>query len=344
MPADSPSAQTLDSFQFTFEAYLDHASRIEPDPNPTEYDSHSLSDSIARFQEEFGRTYHSYRAGSYHFPNDPTENERQEEQFEILKMVMDKRNYLSPFSASDPPRKVLDLATGTGTWAIEMGDEFPDAQIIGTDLSPIQPPFVPPNVRFYVEDSTEDWDFAADFDFIHTRITVGCWSDMKTQIVQRAFEHLKPGGWFEMQEVDIVPTSDDGTITDDFPWRRWAHDLIAAGKCANRQLNLGGEPLAAWLREAGFEDVHEVVFKVPINGWPRDAFLKHVGMLWQRTLMVGVSGFSLSLFHHYLGKTVEEIEVSLVDVRRCLFDQKVHGHMNFVVVYGRKPETSAFGA
>jgi hypothetical protein len=34
-----------------------------------------------------------------------------------------------------------------------MGDEFPDAQIIGTDLSPIQPSHVPPNVRFFVEDS-----------------------------------------------------------------------------------------------------------------------------------------------------------------------------------------------
>jgi hypothetical protein len=48
---------------------------------------------------------------------------------------------------------VLDIATGTGTWAIEMGDKYPEAEIIGTDLSPIQPDFVPPNVRFFIEDS-----------------------------------------------------------------------------------------------------------------------------------------------------------------------------------------------
>jgi cyclopropane fatty-acyl-phospholipid synthase-like methyltransferase len=76
-----------------------------------------------------------------------------EEQYEILKMVMDGRLHLAPFSREEPPRKVLDIATGTGTWAIDMGDLYPDSQIIGTDLSPIQPSFVPPNVRFFVEDS-----------------------------------------------------------------------------------------------------------------------------------------------------------------------------------------------
>lgn len=71
----------------------------------------------------------------------------------IIKEVMDGQLHLAPFSRANPPRKVLDIATGTGTWAIEMGDLYPEAEIIGTDLSPIQPEFVPPNVHFFVEDS-----------------------------------------------------------------------------------------------------------------------------------------------------------------------------------------------
>lgn len=76
-----------------------------------------------------------------------------EEQYEVIKMVMDGRLHLAPFSDDRPPRRVLDIATGTGIWAIEMGDKYPEAEIIGSDLSPIQPGFVPPNVRFFIEDS-----------------------------------------------------------------------------------------------------------------------------------------------------------------------------------------------
>ena len=63
--------------------------------------------------------------------------------------------------------------------------------------------------------------------------------------------------------------------------------------------------------EAGFVDVQETVFKIPLNGWPKDTRLKHVGMLWQRNLLDGLSGFSLGMFSRFMGKTPEEIEVGL---------------------------------
>lgn len=90
---------------------------------------------------------------AYHFPNDQAELERLENMYELIRMALDGRNYLAPWSQQNPPRKVLDLATGAGRWAIEMGDEFPTAEIVGIDLCPIQPTMVPPNVNFYVEDA-----------------------------------------------------------------------------------------------------------------------------------------------------------------------------------------------
>lgn len=38
--------------------------------------------------------------------------------------------------------RVLDVGTGTGIWAIEMADKHPAAEILGTDLSPIQSKWV----------------------------------------------------------------------------------------------------------------------------------------------------------------------------------------------------------
>lgn len=91
---------------------------------------------------------------AYHFPNDPPEAERLNLQYAVLKGMLGQRNYLAPFSQANPPRRVLDIATGTGAWCLDMGDEFPDARITGTDLSPtIMPEFASPNVYFNVDNS-----------------------------------------------------------------------------------------------------------------------------------------------------------------------------------------------
>jgi methylase of polypeptide subunit release factors len=43
----------------------------------------------------------------------------------------------------EKPHKILDVGTGTGIWAIDAGDLFPSAEVIGVDLSPIQPNWMP---------------------------------------------------------------------------------------------------------------------------------------------------------------------------------------------------------
>ncbi|KAK2041695.1 S-adenosyl-L-methionine-dependent methyltransferase, partial [Colletotrichum somersetense] len=55
------------------------------------------------------------------------------------------------------PQRVIDVGTGTDIWAIDMADEYPDADVVGIDLSPIQPEFVPPNVHFLVDDADARW-------------------------------------------------------------------------------------------------------------------------------------------------------------------------------------------
>jgi len=67
-------------------------------------------------------------------------------------MTMENKLHLAPILN---PKNVLDIATGTGIWAIEFGnypernaftiinslpaEQYPSSQVFGTDLSPIQP-------------------------------------------------------------------------------------------------------------------------------------------------------------------------------------------------------------
>ena len=52
---------------------------------------------------------------------------------------------------------------------MDFADEFPSATVIGSDLSPIQPSWVPPNAKFVIEDAESDWLYspAEAFDDIH---------------------------------------------------------------------------------------------------------------------------------------------------------------------------------
>jgi SAM-dependent methyltransferase len=81
------------------------------------------------------------------------ERERLSLQHDVMTRLFGGKLFFAPLNEGFPPRRILDVATGTGEWAIEIGDRFPRSQVTATDLSPIQPAEVPPNVTFYVEDS-----------------------------------------------------------------------------------------------------------------------------------------------------------------------------------------------
>lgn len=52
---------------------------------------------------------------------------------------------------------------------MEFGDSFPSAEVLGLDLSPIQPDWLPPNVKFIVDDAEDEWASGSGWDFAHFR-------------------------------------------------------------------------------------------------------------------------------------------------------------------------------
>ena len=161
----------------------DHDSTLEEDNTGSL--TTSVSSSITKFREENGRTYHAYKEGKYPFPNDEPENDRLDLQHHVFTLTFDKKLFLAPISKQ--LHRVLDVGTGTGIWAIDFADEHPEAQVVGVDLSPIQPRMIPPNVTFQVDDLEEPWTFSAKFDFIYSRMMTASFANWP-RFFQQSFE------------------------------------------------------------------------------------------------------------------------------------------------------------
>ncbi|QMW33970.1 hypothetical protein G4B84_009436 [Aspergillus flavus NRRL3357] len=116
----------------------------------------SIASSIKDYVYENGRRYHGFREGEYLFPNDETEQARMDMLHHIYRLMLGGGLYKAPTPQS--PQRILDIGTGTGIYAIDIADEFPNAEILGIDLSPIQPHWVPPNCKFVVDDVEAEWE------------------------------------------------------------------------------------------------------------------------------------------------------------------------------------------
>lgn len=300
----------------------------------------SLTPSITNYPMRWGRRYHKYKEGSYLLPNDETESNRLDLQHAIIKALHGGRLFFAPLK---DPRRILDIGTGTGIWPIDLADTglVPNARITGTDLSPIQPSDVPQNVQFEIADCTDsDWCRPKDsVDLIHMRMMVSS-LQFFPDFMKTAKKYLRPGtGWIECHDLDPRPRSDDNTIPDKWPLSEWERMMTKGARKINPKGTLHMAPrLKEWMIDAGYVDVREIVFKLPLGSWPRDKELKSIGRGYASVVLDGLPGFSYKILgNEGLGMSREQIEVCLAGVRKCLVDRDVHAYFNFHSVMGRKP-------
>lgn len=153
-----------------------------------------------------------------------------------------------------------------------MADEYPSAKVTGVDLSPIQPSFVPPNCVFEIDDMTLPWTYAVNqFDFIHIREMFGCIPDWD-EFFQQCYSCLRPGGYIEVVEHSVEPIADDGSVGPNHFYRLWGQTVVDSGRKFGKSFTIWRES-AERLKRAGFEDVVEVKYKWPMNGYGVLSFL-----------------------------------------------------------------------
>ncbi|KAE8133574.1 S-adenosyl-L-methionine-dependent methyltransferase [Aspergillus pseudotamarii] len=295
--------------------------------------STSLSSSALEYRYENGRRYHGYRDGKYLGPNDEQESDRLDMLHEMLLVMMNRKLFLAPIESS--PGCVLDLGAGTGIWVMDFADNYPSAEVIGMDLSPIQPQFVPPNARFLVDDFEDDWIYQDQFDFIHGRYLAGAVKDWR-RLMTQAYKYTKPGGWVEFQDWDVNVYSEDDSIKGTSVEKYYS---VVCGSFTKAGFTISPGPhLGEWLQEAGFEEIHVQKYRAPVGGWPKDKYYKTIGVWNLLQAETGFEAGAMAVLTRFEGWSKEEVNVLVSGARKDVRDPKVHTVADFYVVHGRKPK------
>ncbi|MCJ1363564.1 hypothetical protein MMC16_002671 [Acarospora aff. strigata] len=330
-------------------ATANQSQSIEADPGVADYgsdydsaasDTTSLASSLFDYTYENGRRYQPHREEGYLLPNDEKEQDRLDMTHHVFKLTLGGDLCVTKL---DHPQRILDVGTGTGIWAIEMGETYPSAEVIGTDLDPIQPLWVHPNVRFEVEDASTPWTFPKDhFDFIHIRTLGGSIRDFPA-LLKRCYKHLKPGGKVEIAEGRTRFFCNDDTFPDTCYTSRWLSEFLGAAE----KFGIIFDPIPqvpGWLAESSFVDIEEHPRVVPLGPWPKDKHLKEIGRYFRCQFMEGaLEAYSLKLLCSN-NWTNEEVQVLLAHVRNEVKSNKMHIYTYCTYVTGTKPKQVVTGA
>lgn len=210
-----------------------------------------------------------------------------------------QENALFRSPISPKAKRVLDIGCGDGTWAIDVADRFPELEVVGVDLYPPPQMWQPTNCTLEVDDVCKEWVWNGKFDLIHIRLLYGSFTEEQwTELYKQCYDNLNPGGWIEQIEPDLEFRSDDNTLPSSSLLAGLHTLFYRLSKRIDRPLNTY-YTMADSITKAGFVDLEELIYKLPVGTWPRQSLMREAGKLNEMQILKGFDGYVTHLLTKY---------------------------------------------
>src|SRR5438552_18509023 len=134
---------------------------------------------------------------------------------------------------------------------------------------------------------------------------------------------LKPGGYVELIEFHVIPTSPDDTLPNPSLINQFYEVMNEAANKIGLDFDIASK-FKGLLEDAGYEDVTEVAFDLPIGSWTKDRRLKEIGAFNRVQICEGLQGMAMGLLTKINKWTTNQVESFIGDVRREIQDRYVH--------------------
>jgi hypothetical protein len=120
--------------------------------------------------------------------------------------------------------------------------------------------------------------------------------------------------------------SDDGTLPEDSYIASWGPTFIGCAKCTGRPIDVQ-LTMKEKIEKAGFVDVQEKLYKIPVGSWPKDKVLKDAGRVNMEHWKSGLEGWAMWLLTKYGAPkpwSAEEVLAYVAKIKNELMDPKMH--------------------
>ncbi|KAF8506469.1 S-adenosyl-L-methionine-dependent methyltransferase [Gautieria morchelliformis] len=206
----------------------------------------------------------------YPLANDTPEWQRLDDMHNGINDFLGKK--LSFAQIATPPKRILEIGAGSGAWAIQAAQTYPDAEVLAIDISPLPPRPLPENIKFQNVNVTQSLPFEPEsFDIVHARFLLVHLPNFR-EVLGRFIELVRPGGWLLIDDIEHNLSGDFG------PGIKKFYEVYHGYMKPRKVDPMAGPLIEPILKESGkFSEVHMRKAVASFWGKTGDPTLDHLG-------------------------------------------------------------------